>query len=237
MLLDQMVTRACEAQGIDRSDLRFSRSSIRAFTHWQDTQVRVHLDRLVSLEYVLVHRGGRGQTFVYELLYDGQGKQGERFVIGLCDVEALAKAQGLPVPVLPASLEPLAPAETERTDEGTTPTSRGFQATPRGHRGPIAPLPRGGRGSEEPAPHTGLSPVSAESAETSHLEATPKTYAQGGRSDRGPAHPLVSPGALGGRGAPRLNLLRFPPLESAAEDARGRASHGVLMMRRAARGF
>jgi hypothetical protein len=38
---------------------------------------------------VLVHRGSRGQGFVYELLYDGQGQDGEPFVMGLVDVEGL----------------------------------------------------------------------------------------------------------------------------------------------------
>jgi hypothetical protein len=37
-------------------------------TRWGETQLRIHLDRLVALEYLLVHRGGRGQSFVYELL-------------------------------------------------------------------------------------------------------------------------------------------------------------------------
>ena len=32
---------------------------------------KIHLGRLVELEYLLVHRGGRGQSFEYELLYDG----------------------------------------------------------------------------------------------------------------------------------------------------------------------
>ena len=35
---------------------------------WGDTQLRIHLARLVELEYLLVHRGGRGQSFEYELL-------------------------------------------------------------------------------------------------------------------------------------------------------------------------
>lgn len=52
-------------------------------------QVRVHLDRLLDLEYVVAHRGGRGQTFVYELVYDGQGQDGTPFLAGLLDVDAL----------------------------------------------------------------------------------------------------------------------------------------------------
>ena len=62
---------------------------MRGATGWTDFQVRVHLGRLVELEYVLVHRGGRGQSFVYELLYEGQGQDGRPFVIGLVDDELL----------------------------------------------------------------------------------------------------------------------------------------------------
>ena len=54
--------------------------------------MRVHLERLVELEYVLVHRGGRGQSFEYELLYDGRGEDGAPFLAGLIDVEALKKS-------------------------------------------------------------------------------------------------------------------------------------------------
>ena len=39
------------------------------------TQLRVHLERLVELELVLVHRGLRGQNFVYELVWDGDGAE------------------------------------------------------------------------------------------------------------------------------------------------------------------
>jgi hypothetical protein len=52
----------------------------------------VHLERLVELEYLLVHRGSRGQSFFYELVYDGQGKDGGPFLSGLVDVAALRAA-------------------------------------------------------------------------------------------------------------------------------------------------
>ena len=41
------------------------------------------------MEYLLVHRGGRGQSFVYELLYDGQGQAGEAFLMGLIDTQKI----------------------------------------------------------------------------------------------------------------------------------------------------
>ena len=87
--LDCMVGEASEAQQVGRKDFRFSRRAVREATSWSHTQVRIHLDRLVELEYVLVHRGGRGQSFEYELLYEGQGQNGTPFLAGLIDVEAL----------------------------------------------------------------------------------------------------------------------------------------------------
>jgi DNA primase len=91
LLLHQMVTEASKRLEMEQSDYRFSRKEVRAATGWSDFQVRTHLDKLVSLEYVLVHRGGRGQSFVYELVYDGQGQEGEPFVIGLIDPDRLQR--------------------------------------------------------------------------------------------------------------------------------------------------
>jgi hypothetical protein len=87
--LDQMARQICAKQGIQRSDWRFSRRQLREHSGWGNTQLKIHLDRLVDMEYVLVHRGGRGQSFVYELLYDGQGKDGRSFLSGLIDVASL----------------------------------------------------------------------------------------------------------------------------------------------------
>lgn len=89
LLIDEMVSEACERLAIERSDHRFSRRQVREFTGWGNTQLRLHFSRLEELEYLLVHRGGRGQSFVYELLYDGQGKDGKPFLCGLIEVEKL----------------------------------------------------------------------------------------------------------------------------------------------------
>jgi hypothetical protein len=88
-LLDRLVAERAEAQGLDRADVRFTRREVREWTGWTDFPVRTHLEKLVALEYVLVHRGGPGQRFVYELLWDGQGQEGEPFLAGLLDVERL----------------------------------------------------------------------------------------------------------------------------------------------------
>ena len=88
-LLVNMIDDHCRLQHLTRSQHRFSRREVREHTRWGDTQLKIHLARLVELEYLLVHRGGRGQSFEYELLYDGTTEAEERRVSGLIDVEAL----------------------------------------------------------------------------------------------------------------------------------------------------
>jgi DNA primase len=90
LLVDEFVRAECERRKLARADFRFSRRDVREFTGWGNTQLKLHLHRLEEMEYVLTHRGKRGQSFVYELLYDGQGKDGRSFVIGLLDVATLA---------------------------------------------------------------------------------------------------------------------------------------------------
>jgi DNA primase len=91
LLLDAMVVEACGPEKVSRADYRFTRKEIRSYTKWTDFQVQTHLIRLVALEYVLVHHGCRGQTFVYELLYDGKGKEGELRLPGLIEPEEIEK--------------------------------------------------------------------------------------------------------------------------------------------------
>ncbi|HEY3452282.1 MAG TPA: hypothetical protein VGK67_38410 [Myxococcales bacterium] len=88
-LLDQMAAEHCRKQGIDRGAYRFGRRDVRAFTGWSDFQVRVHLARLIAMELVVVHQGGRGRLFEYELLFDGREQDG-RVVLGLIDPATLA---------------------------------------------------------------------------------------------------------------------------------------------------
>ena len=89
-LVVEMVEQRCAAQQIHRTDYRFSRREVREHTRWGDTQLKLHLARLTELEYLLVHRGGRGQSFEYELLYDGKD-EAQRHLSGLIDVEALRR--------------------------------------------------------------------------------------------------------------------------------------------------
>ena len=81
--IHRWVLAECARLALRRCDLRFSRRQMRGLTGWGDTQLKVHLSRLAELEYVLIHRMKVGQGHEYELLYDGEGEAGERFVMGL----------------------------------------------------------------------------------------------------------------------------------------------------------
>jgi hypothetical protein len=93
--LDAMVSADCDRLAMDRCDYRFLRRQVADETGWSYAQVRRHIDRLVELEYVIVHRGSRGQSVVYELVYAGEGDDGRRFVPGLIEAAALGTSRSL----------------------------------------------------------------------------------------------------------------------------------------------
>jgi DNA primase catalytic core len=88
-----LVEARVKSEALPRSEVRFSRKDVRDATGWSDTQLRVHLARLADLEYLLVHRGGRGQSFEYELVYDGDGTL-EPHLSGLIDIATMASSRG-----------------------------------------------------------------------------------------------------------------------------------------------
>jgi DNA primase catalytic core len=95
LAIEDYVRRECARLALDRPEFRFSRRDLRQHTGWGDTQLRVHLRRLEELEYLLVHRGGRGQSFVYELVFESRG-DGNPVLPGLidaCDLENAASTR------------------------------------------------------------------------------------------------------------------------------------------------
>jgi DNA primase len=93
MIIDEMVQKECKEQQIERSEYRFSRRQVREYCGWGNTWIKTQFKRLEELEYLIVHRGKRGLTFEYELLYDGKGKDGSLFLMGLIDVDKLRSHQ------------------------------------------------------------------------------------------------------------------------------------------------
>ena len=95
VLIQAWVAERCQAEPSAVNDFRFSRRQIRQATGWGNTQLKVHLQRLVEMEYLLVHRGGRGQSFEYELLYDRRDDP-QPHLMGLIEVAALPTATESP---------------------------------------------------------------------------------------------------------------------------------------------
>jgi DNA primase len=83
LMVDAMVRAECDRQRIEREEFRFSRRDVRAWTRWSDSQLKRHLARLEDLEYLIVHRGGRGQSFVYELYFDSAAESARPTLPGL----------------------------------------------------------------------------------------------------------------------------------------------------------
>jgi hypothetical protein len=92
ILLGELVTQECERQALGRLNYRFSRRQVREFTAWGNTQLKLHLRRLVELEYLLVHRDPHSRRFVYELLYKAGDDHSGKSLTGLLAVERLRQA-------------------------------------------------------------------------------------------------------------------------------------------------
>lgn len=83
--LHRYVSNQCKQKQMQQMEFRFSRKDIRLHTGWSNTQLKVHLDRLVDMEYLYAHRGRRGVSYAYELVYKGEESQNSSFVMGLLD--------------------------------------------------------------------------------------------------------------------------------------------------------
>ncbi len=65
------------------SAVAFTRREVRGFTGWSNYRVHTHLKELIEFEYLAVESDRLTNSHRYRLLYDGQGKDGEKFVLGL----------------------------------------------------------------------------------------------------------------------------------------------------------
>ena len=89
LIVEQVEARSA-AQAIPRDAVRFTRRELREAVGWGDTQVKLHLSRLVEHEYLIVHR--HGPQTRYELAFDGDPVATGRQLVGLIDVDALQDA-------------------------------------------------------------------------------------------------------------------------------------------------
>jgi len=100
-----LVEACAKRQAIERSVVRFTRRELREHAGISHSQLAVHIERLLALEYVLAHNGRNGQRFVYELVFDGAVDSDATHAAGLIDPQALGTTANLPASVsdLPAS--------------------------------------------------------------------------------------------------------------------------------------
>lgn len=169
-LIDGFVAAECARLAIKRGDFRFSRRSLREAINWGDTQLRLHLERLADLEYVLTRREGAGGQYVYELAYEVRDETRAQ-VAGLIDV---------------AALEALAAAATTAKSRGSAPEVAGRS---RGGSGPVA---GGSRGTESPEDQDPM----GTSAKLATLDGKTRTHKSNGKDRSYPqASSLAAAGA------------------------------------------
>ncbi len=90
VLVNTYVKENSQSQQLTPADIRFTRRELRQATQWSDTALKVHLSRLVDLEYLLVHKDRDTQRYYYELLYNGPIDD-KPFLNGLTDSAQLTK--------------------------------------------------------------------------------------------------------------------------------------------------
>ena len=126
-MIETFVDECMQQRSVLRSDVRFTRRELRARCGMSDAAIRVHLERLVAMEYVRLVTGKNGQRFEYELLFDGDLNTSAPQRMGLIEVAALRAAHPESLSTTPTSQDQtlhLAPSlQGARTDlAGTSQT-------------------------------------------------------------------------------------------------------------------
>ncbi len=148
-------------QGIEQGGVRFTRRLVRGVLGLSDTQLRVHLERLVQLEYVRMHTGQNGSLYTYSIAFDGDADADAPQLMGLAD------------------------SDTVPTLRGKTPTLRGqtldLAGTLRPPRGDLAGTLRPAKSAEKPMKTAAIA-LSALPATQKPRSRTPKLngHANGG---------------------------------------------------------
>jgi hypothetical protein len=89
VLLRDWLTPQAKEQGCKIEELRFTRRDVRSALKWGDTQLKIHLARLLEMEYLLLCR--RGLTYEYGLLWDGEDNNNAH-LCGLLEVGKLPRS-------------------------------------------------------------------------------------------------------------------------------------------------
>jgi hypothetical protein len=158
LLIDKMVTAECERLEIERLDYRFTRATVRQFTGWGDSQLKKHLSRLEDLEYLALHRGIAGQSFVYALNFE-MDENGKPVLPGLSYGAKSVRVD----------------ADRSRLEEGVSHFEAGL--SPAGHGG-VMGVSRGGHDAKSPAMTRAEGDFSDKSAKNAYKGAETKSTPQ-----------------------------------------------------------
>jgi len=88
-VIGELVAERMERENLERAEVRLTRRDVREASGLSNSQVALHLDRLVEFEYLAVHHGGNGRRFVYELIFDGDLTDDQPRLPGLIELETL----------------------------------------------------------------------------------------------------------------------------------------------------
>jgi DNA primase len=86
--IKSLVRNKMKSEKLEQRISFFSRRELRDFTGWSEFQVRTHLERLESMEYVSRRTGRQGSLCKYELLTDAD-ETAKSWQVGLIDVKNL----------------------------------------------------------------------------------------------------------------------------------------------------
>ncbi|MCU0972476.1 MAG: CHC2 zinc finger domain-containing protein [Burkholderiales bacterium] len=95
-LIESFVAEIAAREAMKPADVRFTRRQLRERCGMSDAAVRVHLERLLAMEYVRAAVGRNGLKFEYELAFDGDLAASAPQMMGLIDVNALRAARTMP---------------------------------------------------------------------------------------------------------------------------------------------
>jgi len=127
-LIAELVAERAGKQRVRANQVRFTRREVREATGWSDNQLKVHCARLADMEYLLVHCGGRGAHFTYELLWDaGSEEDDAKRLCGLIDPHEIALRRepvGVQGGQVGVKLGPSWPQVAPKLDHHETPASR-----------------------------------------------------------------------------------------------------------------
>ena len=88
--IKQLIRAKMKAEKIEQRITLFSRKELRDATGWSEFQVRTHLDRLETMEYLHRRSGKQGSLCKYELLTDAS-EAAKSWQVGLIDVAKLRR--------------------------------------------------------------------------------------------------------------------------------------------------